>query len=77
MPVTYYSATGAVSFDPVSPRDQAVGPLEVADTPSPPDEIIEPSHKTPAGHGRAPFFIAVAVTALTVAGILMTATHSV
>ncbi len=42
MPVTYFSTTGAVSFAPVAPRDQAVGPIEVAHSPSPPDEIIEP-----------------------------------
>lgn len=42
MPVTYMSSTGGVSFAPVAKRDQAVGPLEVAITPSAPDEIIEP-----------------------------------
>ena len=41
MPVTYYSSTGAVSFAPVPAREQAVGPLEVAVAPSPPDDIIE------------------------------------
>jgi hypothetical protein len=42
MPVTYYSSTGSVSFAPVAPRDQAVGPMAVATAHSPPDEIIEP-----------------------------------
>jgi len=42
MPVTYFSSTGVLSFAPVAPRDQAVGPIEVAMSPSPPDEIIEP-----------------------------------
>jgi hypothetical protein len=42
MPATYFSATGALSFDAVAPRDQAVGPIPVIISPSAPDEIIEP-----------------------------------
>ena len=44
MPASYFSSTGPLLFAPVAPRDQAVGPLEVATTPSPPDEIIAPLH---------------------------------
>jgi len=42
MPVIYYSSTGVLSFAPVAPRNQAVGPIEVVVCPSPPDEIIDP-----------------------------------
>jgi len=48
MLVTYYSSTGALSFAPVAPRDQAVGPIEVAVCLSPPDEIIDPWHDSDA-----------------------------
>jgi hypothetical protein len=44
MPVTYFSSTGTVSFAPVPARDQAVGPLEVITTLSPPDEVIDPGY---------------------------------
>lgn len=43
MPATCFSSTGPLSFAPVAPRDQAVGPLAVVVSPSPPDEIIAPS----------------------------------
>ena len=70
MPVTYYSSTGIVSFDPVAPRDQAVGPIGVALAPSPPDEIIAPQ-----GDGNATRFqryrAMVLVLALTAMGALL------
>ena len=79
MPVTYISATGGVSFDPVTARDQAVGPLEVADGPSPPDETIEPFLGTEkivtdaAWQGRALLFPAglIALAALLIAAALL------
>ena len=52
MPVTYYSSTGALSFAPVAPRDQAVAPIEVAVRHSPPDEIIEARGDSPAQMSR-------------------------
>jgi hypothetical protein len=71
MPVTYFSSTGAISFAPVAPRDQAVGPLEVACSASPPDEILEPPRGGHAGmSGRSRTILATA--ALTaVAGLIM------
>ena len=42
MPVTYFSSTGALSFEPVPVRDQAIGPIDVALSPTPPDEITQP-----------------------------------
>jgi hypothetical protein len=73
MPVTYYSSTGAISFAPVAPRDQAVGPIEVAVSPSPPDEIIEPQHDNdPQRFHRSPTVLAIAalttIAALTFVG---------
>ena len=52
MLVTYYSSTGALSFAPVAPRDQAVGPIEVAVCPSPPNEIIDPWRDSDARMSR-------------------------
>jgi hypothetical protein len=64
MPIRYYSSTGALSFAPVTLRDQAVGPLEVVACPTPPDEIIEPRGD---GHARrfGRFKITLAITSLT------------
>ena len=52
MPVTYFSSTGALSFAPVAPRDQAVGPMAVAPVPTPPDEIIGPREDSNAVASR-------------------------
>ncbi|MDA1325144.1 MAG: hypothetical protein O3C34_10375 [Proteobacteria bacterium] len=71
MPVTYFSSTGAISFAPVAPRDQAVGPMEVVFSVSPPDEIIEPPRGGHPGMSRRSRTI-VATAALTaVAGLIM------
>lgn len=42
MPVTYFTSTGPLSFNPVPARDQAIGPIAVAFTPTPPDEVLAP-----------------------------------
>ena len=72
MPVTYISSTGALSFLPVALRDQAVGPIEVARTLSPPDEIFDlpDSGTTGAPRRYRPF---VLVAALTAAGVMLLA----
>ncbi len=66
MPVTYFSSTGAVSFAPVAPRYQAVGPIEVAVSPSPPDEIIEPRRDSNSRmfHGSQTMLVIAALTAI-------------
>ncbi len=70
MPVTYFSSTGAVSFAPVAPRDQAVGPMEVAIAPSPPDEIIEPRRDSNPRMFRR-FQTMLAIAALTATAVLI------
>ena len=70
MPVRYYSSAGAISFAPVTLRDQAVGPMEVAVSPSPPDEIIEPGSDSCAGWFRRSE-IMLAISTLTAIAILI------
>jgi len=62
MAVTCFSSTGAISFEPVAPRIQAVGPIEVAIAPSPPDETVA----APENHaaGMAPCYRTVLLVAL-------------
>ena len=60
MPVTYYSSTGTISFEPVALSAQAVGPIEVAAAPTPPDETIAaPENSKPGralGYGTVVLF---------------------
>ena len=70
MPVSYYSSTGTISFSPVTRRDQAVGPMEVAVSPSAPDEIIEPGGGSYAGRFHR-FEIMLAITTLTAIALLI------
>ena len=65
MPVTCFSATGALSFDPVAPRDQAVGPMAVTVAKSVPDEIIEPGQDANIRLFHRPQTI-IAIAAMTV-----------
>ena len=70
MPVTYISSTGALSFAPVALRDQAVGPIEVTRTLSPPDEIIVLPDGGTSGAPRR-YRTLVLIAALAAAGVVL------
>lgn len=71
MPVTYFSSTGAISFAPVAARDQAVGPMEVAFSASPPDEIFEPPRDSHPRMSRRPRTLLATAALTAVAGLIM------
>ena len=72
MPVSYFSSTSEISFKPVAPRDQAVGPIEVTFRLTPPDETIAPPETRNTGTSRY-YGTMVFIAMLTGAGALLLA----